>query len=149
MRTINSQDSEVSDNPQLDGRTYSLKVQNRPMAYTLEGEENINDQYKINKNIFYSLYITILRTQKEVATIIFLRSVVFPFSPLWLMLNKPKLLVPTRSYHTVINIDIPVNRTARQLKWNIRRYTGGGSVTARGRYGWGGSMGLLSKATLQ
>jgi hypothetical protein len=27
------------DDPYLDGRTYSLEVGNRPMAYTLEAEE--------------------------------------------------------------------------------------------------------------
>jgi hypothetical protein len=36
---INQEDTEISDEPLLDGKRHSLEVRNRPVAYILEVEE--------------------------------------------------------------------------------------------------------------
>jgi hypothetical protein len=41
LKIINSEDTEISDDPYLDGRTYSLEIGNRPMAYVLEKKKNV------------------------------------------------------------------------------------------------------------
>jgi hypothetical protein len=38
-RVINQEDSEIPDDPRLDGKTHSLEAGNRPAAYNLEVEK--------------------------------------------------------------------------------------------------------------
>jgi hypothetical protein len=40
---MNLEDNEVADDPHLEGRTHSLEVGNRPLAYALEKEEEEED----------------------------------------------------------------------------------------------------------
>jgi hypothetical protein len=59
---------------------------------------------------------------------LFLTSAAFPSSSLWRKLNIPNRVIPA----TVIIINIPVNKIARQLERNTGKYTVGGSIIPRG-----------------
>jgi hypothetical protein len=43
-KVINQEDTEISDDPWLDGKTHSLEVRNRPVAYILEVEEEEEEE---------------------------------------------------------------------------------------------------------
>jgi hypothetical protein len=44
-------DTEISDNPRLDGKMHSVEVRNRPAAYTLEAEEEEEEEKGAVQNL--------------------------------------------------------------------------------------------------
>jgi hypothetical protein len=60
--------------------------------------------------------------------------VAFPSSPVSYDIH-PKALISSKSYHVIINTNIPFNRMITYAGGNVKKYVEGESITARRKSG--------------